>query len=255
MDKKENKRNTKLLIYKKSFYVNGELSELLTPRNLKRGYKIEYTRDLILKELKVTKDYEKRKRENLTKFFLRYDTAPSQFKEFGKYAGDICKKEYIKEKIKKYGFKFEDIDIEPDNLRTNVPYEYTTIAETGRYEKRTRLFFKLDIIGNKHIFCVCDDFCRGEIISHILSTWQYFKESNKIYNYIVLAPRFPFRYYSSFEAVKSFINIKNIVLVLDEREFSYRNINKDDLDWEREKQDYIEEVKLAGGLDKDFRKN
>ena len=267
MGRKFYKGNSRQMIFKKSFYVNEELSELLTPRNLKRGYKIEYTKDLLLKELEITRPHEKRKREHLVACLLRWDTAPSQFEEFGKYAGDVCKKEYIKEKILKYGFKFEDINIEPDNLRINVEYRCVTFAETGRYEKRSRLKFKLDIIGDKNIFCVCDDFCKGEIISQILSSRYYFlKESNKIYDYIVLAPRFPFGYYCSSKMVveKIGLNIKNIILVLDQREFSYRNINKDDLDWKvveeedskfgmlREKQDYVEEVNKASELDEDF---
>ena len=255
------------MIFKKGFYNNEELSELLTPRNLKRGYKIEHTKDLLLKELKMTKDYEKHKRENLTAHLLRYDTAPSQFEEFGKYVGDVCKKEYIKEKILKCGFKFEDINIKPNNLRKDVSYRYEFFSDGSKYGKCSCLKFKLDIIGDKHIFCISDGTCRGGVISQILSTWYYFlEESKRVYDYIVLAPRFPFGYYYSSKVAveKVGINIKNIILVLDQKEFSYRNINKDDLDWEvveeedskfgmlREKQDYVEEVNKASGLDKDF---
>jgi len=254
------------MIFKKSFYGNEELGELLTPHNLKRDYKIEYTKGLLLKELEKTRPHEKRKREHLTALFLRWGGVPSQFEEFGKYMGDVCKKEYIKGKILKYGFEFEDINIKPDNLRINEEYRYVTIAETGKYKTRSRLKFKLDIIGDNHIFCIRDNDCGGEIISQILSSrYHFLKESKKIYDYIVLAPRFPFGYYCSSKTVveKVGVNIKNIILVLDQREFSYRNINKDDLDWEaeeknskfdmlREKQDYMEEVNKAGGLDKDF---
>lgn len=214
-------------MFETEFYTNAELRKLLKDTNLRSGYKLDETRDLILEELELIKDSDRvdnSKRENLNKLLLKWTEKIEERGISGLSKKDI--KKFIQREIIINGFKFKSIKTK--NLKMNK--SYGSKITTRNNAKKPILSFRFDIIGDKHIFYIYGDTCRARTIAQILASRQYFLDKpNKIYDYIVIATDFSEQYKLAFRKIKSLkINIKNILLVEEEKGYSFNEyiINK-----------------------------